>query len=396
MNKGFLEEFAYLDPVLSQYQHRQKLQKLVTTYIPQMYSNKETKEVAPVVHTTYNIIVSTGRTSSRGGNLYPSCNMQQVDPRVRNCFEPREGFLMGSSDYSAMELGTAAQRCINLFGSSVLGDIINEGIDAHEFLGAQIAYHTDDNFRASFDGVNADTYTIYKAFHALLDDESGMFEDFWKHYRKFAKPTGLGFPGGLGPDTFRQYAKDTYGVTVDLATAKNLRSIWLDTFPEFNQYFNWIKKQCIDRRNSGGTFVDEDGKSKKITKYAYTTPFGLYRAGCGYCSAANGAALQGFSAEGAKLAVYSTLRECYDFSKESTLYGNVFPLAFIHDETLYEIKEDDHIQERIDRIEQLMVDAMMVITPNVQARVETALMRRWDKFAEPVHDDQGNLTVWTP
>lgn len=392
--KEFYEAYWHLDPVIEQFRNRQKLQKLVTTYIPQM--KDETGAFSEVIHTWYDVIKRTGRTSSKSSDKYPSANFQQMDPRVRNCYIPREGYGFCSIDYDGMELGTAAQRCINLFGFSKLGNLINSGIGPHEYLGAQIAYATDEGFKASFGNAVPSKDFIYEAFYAFKDHEDPELKKFYKHYRTFAKPTGLGFPGGLGPDTFIQYAKDTYGVVVDKATAKQLKQIWLETFPEFSQYFEWINKQCIDHRNSGRLYTDDDGRTRKKTTYAYSTTFGMHRAGADYCAAANGAALQGFSAEGAKLGVLDVVRNCFDPSQGSVLYGRMFPIAFIHDEQLSEVLLDDLTHEVCHEASRLMVNAMQAITPDVKAGASPVLMRRWDKRAEAVYDENGRLTFWEP
>ena len=41
-----------------------------------------------------------------------------------------------------------------------------------------------------------------------------------------------------------------------------------------------------------------------------------------------------------------------------------------------------------------MCQGMRIITPDVQAKSEPALMRRWNKAAETVLDENGRLMVW--
>ena len=71
-----------------------------------------------------------------------------------------------------------------------------------------------------------------------------------------------------------------------------------------------------------------------------TSPLGMYRAGASYCAAANGAALQTPTAEGAKGAVFDVARACCDPEEKSILLG-CRPLLFVHDELILEIPEDD-------------------------------------------------------
>jgi hypothetical protein len=254
------------------YSERKRLEKIVTSYLPHLYTEDpdvpeaETdkqkadpyygKKPAERAHSSYSVLKRTGRTSSYSSKHFPSFNGQQVDPRIRPCIIPEEGYLFFSVDYSGMELGSTAQFCLNTFGYSVMSEKINAGVDLHAYLGAQIAFELDPEFREGVmeyvtnDESSRDTAhkvfmstkgskaacwsdsfrSTFKATHPE-EEEEPTWGDFFKHYRKFAKPTGLGFPGGLGAGTFVSYAKSSYGVTVDLDTAKLLRQVWFDTYP---------------------------------------------------------------------------------------------------------------------------------------------------------------------
>jgi hypothetical protein len=381
MTMDFFEAHKDKDPLLGEYFHRQKLQKLVTTELPRL---KWEGQPSIVVHPGYDYLKSTGRISSRASKMYPSLNVQNVDPRARGCFIPREGFLLFSIDYTGMELGTTAQVCYSLFGHSVMRDKINANIDLHAYLGSQLAYHLSDVFRGECQEKGwEEPDAIYEAFGALSKSDKKEDKDFFKHWRKFAKPTGLGFPGGLGPKTFVDYARATYGVEVDLETAKQLREIWRGTYPEMVEYFEYINTQCGDK-------YQED-------KYAYMSPMGMYRAGCDYCAVANGMALQTPSAEGALLSVFNIVRACYDPSMNSFIGGgSIRPIAFVHDEVVGEVYDDQYAPERVNEVARIMVESMRAITPDVTPRAQACLMRRWDKSAEPVYDLNGRLIVWEP
>ena len=88
--------------------------KLVTTELPRMRAGR--------VHPRYRILVETGRTSSHGNKktdknpAYPAVNIQQIDPRVRPAYVPSPGHVLCAIDYSFIELVSAAQKCIDLFG----------------------------------------------------------------------------------------------------------------------------------------------------------------------------------------------------------------------------------------------------------------------------------------
>ena len=374
--KAVLDEIAHLSPTLQEYQHRAALQKLVTTDLPRMQGK--------VIHPNFNVVVETGRTSSYANDkpLYPSCNIQNPHPLVRPVFKARKGFVLCSCDYSYAELCTLAQTNYDLFGHSVHRDIINQGLDPHSFLGASLAYFLDPKFHRACDKERLkDKWDWNRGFLKCEKSKDPSLQEFFATYRKLAKPTGLGYPGGLGPAKFVQYAWDNYKVRVTEEQGVQLRDLWFDTFPEMREYFQHINVGCTDSHNDG--------------LYCYDTPMGLHRAGASYCAAANGLGLQSPTAEGATLAVWDVVRAAYDPTEKSDLKG-CYPLAFIHDELLVEIPDDGYASKRANEVARRMVASFSLLTPDVTIRATPVLMRRWHKEAKQVFDAQGNLIVWKP
>ncbi len=64
------------------------------------------------------------------------------------------------------------------------------------------------------------------------------------------------------------------------------------------------------------------------------------------------------------------------------LLDGCLPLAFIHDENLTAIPDDDLLTVRALLTSKLMVQAMQIHMPDVLIKAEPALMRRWTKAAE--------------
>ena len=386
---GWFEETQGLDPILDLYTHRQSLQKLVSTELPRTEWPKGSGILSPVVWTSYDPIKSTGRTSSAASKNYPSYNSQNADPRIRKVFVPRPGFLLCSCDYTAMELCTLGQTALQMLGKSTHIEMINQGIDNHAYLGAQLAFHLNPDFTRFCNGTT-DRFDIYQKFMSLKKSPDEAQRAMFKHYRTFAKPTGLGYPGGLGAKTFIAYAKAGYGITVSLDLAKELKKIWFVAYPEMQDYFDAITEYLQDDRNVG----EEREDGRKDTLYRYTSPLGMLRSGCRYTEICNGLGLQTPSAEGAKFAVWMVTRACFDPSQnEPLLYGRSFPTAFIHDEILAEVPiETAH--ESSNRIGEIMCEAFQVVTPDVKMKANPVLMRRWDKAAEPVFGDNGKLIPW--
>jgi len=409
----WLTDFAYLDPTLEQYQHRQKLQKLLNTDLPRMTlpdaEGKHTNIPAERIHPEFNVLVSTGRTSSSASTLYPSGNAQNFHPKARQCIVPPEGYGILSIDYRQLELCTLAQKCYDLFGASVLRDKINAGVDTHAFLGGAIAYNLDNDFRKACDDGGATSIDdIYEAFKPLKKHEDENLSELYDKYRKFAKPTGLGYPGGLMPRTFIAYAKKLYGLVVDFDTAKLLREVWLQVYPEMDQFFDWVKNNCEDNRNGPvkrkvKRKIEGEIKEFEIDSplYAYTSPLGLHRAGCTFTEVANGIGLQSPSADGALIAVMNVSRACYDTSLGSILLDDANgvryrPQAFIHDEILGIIRLDDNTHEIAEEVARIMEASMKEVCPDVSIRTDKALMLRWHRDAEPVKGPDGRIALWTP
>ncbi len=433
--------YSALDPLLAIWSEKKALRKIITDYLPKMYYTDENGVEAPatIIRGSFYPLCLTGRSSSSASKFYPSRNEQNVDPRVRPCTVPRDGNLIISTDYSGMELGTLAQKCFDLFGHSVMADNINSGIDNHAYLAAQIAAAMDVNLSrlVAERKITKDKNAIFELFSTFKDnkneciyptfcenfkemyrqneskelDRPVLWSDFWKYYRTLAKPTGLGFPGGLGAATMVAYAKGTYKVDLTLEVAQQLREVWLETYPEMRQYLDWVNTHCKDQFHLPVQIEQDDGTTKKHTYYAYDTPRGMHRAKCGYCETANGSGLQAPSAEGALEGLYRVQKAMWLAGYEGPLQSikdfltgvdpqgllkNCFPINFLHDEIIWESPHDDKVGDRVRLVEAIMVKAMEEITPNVKAGAESAAMYRWDKKAEPVWDDNGNLLPWSP
>lgn len=372
-----------LDPTFDEFIDRNEIKKLVTTTLPMMRQGRN--------HPKYRVLVKTSRTSSYGNSkkdknpAYPSGNIQQIDPRVREAYVADPGHVLCSIDYNFIELVSAAQKCLDLFGHSVLADKINAGFDPHAYLGAGLARKLDPAFKAS-----ANSDENYHSFVARRKEDPKWGD----HWRGLAKPTGLGFPGGLGARTFVAYAKSTYGVdlikiagSMDAAIelAKTLKAEWLDLYPEFQDYFNWVNRECVDVEWSIGP----------ERRYCYVSPHGTVRRNCFYTECTNGAALQTATAEGAKIALYMLAKAMHDSSVGSSLLG-CHQVAFIHDEVILQLPLDDFMHERAFEAAALFREGMSQVMTKVKVGAEPALMMRWNKAAKTVYDKNNRLIPWFP
>lgn len=332
------------------------VEKMLSTYVPVLLQGARTP-----INPGWNVLVATGRTSCREPNL-------QNLPRkggIRECFVPRAGWLYAAADYSTLELCALAQVCLDLFGWSNMADALREGQDLHVRMAANIL------------GV---PYEEAITRHLAGDEEVA-------EKRQLAKAANFGYPGGLGAEKFQTYARDSYGVVIDLDTSRDLKGTWLETWPETRQFFDNVNAQ-LGYRDS---FTLEQLRSGRL------------RGEVGYCDGCN-SYFQGLAADGAKAAMWLLAQECYlgfgdawprDGRAPSPLYGARM-VAFIHDEFLLEVRDDANAGAAGDRLAAVMVEGMARYIPDVPVKAEPVLMRRWLKGAKTTRDANGTLIPWTP
>jgi DNA polymerase-1 len=332
------------------------VEKMLGTYVPVLEQGTRTP-----INPGWNVLVATGRTSCREPNL-------QNLPRkggIRECFVPRAGWLYAAADYSTLELCALAQVCLDLFGWSHMADALRAGHDLHVRMAANIL------------GISYE-----EAITRYLAGDEEVAEK-----RQLAKAANFGYPGGLGAEKFQAYARDSYGVHIDLDTSQDLKRTWLETWPETRPFFEHVNQQIGYR----GSFTLEQVRSGRL------------RGDVGYCDGCN-SYFQGLAADGAKAAMWRITQECYlgfgdawprDGRAPSPLFG-ARVVAFIHDEFLIEVRNDANAGAAGDRLAAVMVEGMARYIPDVPVKAEPVLMGRWLKGAKTTRDANGTLIPWTP
>ena len=400
VDSEFLDDHAHLCKELELLRQRESLQKIATTELPRMCIRDEDQNPiadADIVHPMFDSIKATGRSSSMASKLLPSFNGQNVHPLVRPCYIPRDGYLLFSIDYSYMELCTFAQACHSIFGYSKLAEIINAGADPHAWLGSMLASRVDQAFGLWVADTGTDPYSAFMSLKGGNDEQKAYF----KKWRNMAKPTGLGFPGGLSPKTMVAFAKATYHVEMSEELATECREAWFDALPEARAYLReWVPDQgdpwnTITRKRTNR----QTGEEEMVTEQAlgYFSPFGMHRAGADYCAVANGKGLQTWSGDGFLAAFCAVVRLTHDYSLGHPLLGKVHPLIPIHDEIVGEVLDDGNAGEYATQVAEIMVENFSTVLPDVKIKAQPVLMRRWDKNAEPVFDSvTKKLIPWEP
>ena len=341
---------TYSAPIAKQWSSYAHDEKILNTYFKTLGS------VRDVIRTEYNAVVDTCRTSSRGSKLLPAVNMQNL-PRsggVREALIARSGYVLCSIDYGSLELVCTAQQLYNVYGKSSMMEALNKGdapVDMHSILGAYLM------------GNSLGSTVSYEEFVKNKKNPE------YKNYRQLAKPINLGYPGGIGPKRMIVMAKDMYDVDLDYTYAVQLKTTFLSLYPELDLFLN----RDASMLKTGQKIVYKAGtpEEKKAPEYSYIVN-GVKRAGCTYNAACNGFLMQTPAAIGTKRMLWRAGQAI--INNES-----IYLLAFIHDELLLEIKDDENLENNVEKMSYIMIDAMKEILPDVRVSVEADVGPIWKK-----------------
>ena len=373
------------DEVLKRFADIGVYEKVLSAFVSRMEGNEK-------MYSSYSTVKSTGRTSSSGSSFYPSLNIQQLPRTVegvtydlRNCFVPRKGFKILSIDYAGLELSSTAHQLYSVYGKSKMREVVNGGdtpVDMHSVLAAYIQKISYDEF---------------------ISRKKEL-----KHVRTLAKPINLGFPGGLGFDTMRKLLymagiktkfkilhkatrkedlvyflynldapdlriarlnKDEWGLVQDELV--ELKRKFFSLYPELEDFLKHKHKSYIMTgktkwaKNDYGEWELEDVYKYKVGSFE--------RSWCTYTAFCNGFLMQSPAAQGAKGAVSAICKEFYG-------HKDLIPKAFIHDEILFEVREDR--EDLIEKAAYIMIDEMQKVLKSVRITVEASLANEWTKTGE--------------
>ena len=304
-----------------------KYNKAQSTYIDKLWEGVEGN-----MHADFRVLgAKSGRTSCARPNL----QNQARGGGIRECFVPRPGHVYVLCDYDSQETRTLAQACQYLLGRSSLAEKYQADPD----------YDPHTNFASQLIGIS------YQEAMALKAEGDELILE----RRQQAKAANFGFPGGLGAETFKSYARG-YGVRLTTEQARDLKDAWLQSIPEMPEYFSLVSELV----KAGG--VIEQCVSGRL------------RGGCTYTSAAN-TYFQGLASEASKTAAWLVSRACYDGT--GPLYGSR-PVMLIHDELILESPEED-AEDAAKELQTLMLQAMTLWCPDVPARATPQISKRWTK-----------------
>lgn len=346
-----LEQLGDVVKEFADYSELRHLEKMIENYI-EPYAND-------TVHPRFVPLVTTGRTGCRAPNVQnvPRKDKSRGDEAFRTMFEARPGRVLGTVDYSQLELCTLAATIRVMFPDThcTLGKAIDDGMDVHCITGALISGMTYEQMIAG----------------KKAKDEKVL------HYRQSAKAANFGLPGGLGGVAFVGYAKANYGLEIGLKQAWQYIGGWKRAWPEVPAHY--LKRSAdLSDASPTGTF----------TSYTIT---GREKANCIYTEGSN-YRFQGLAADGAKAALWSIWKEAmlgWYWSQTTGIgYGQEYrdsPLNqtrlvnFVHDEIVAEHPEGDQGKAALARQEQIMVAEMTRICQNkIKISVESNLSSAWE------------------
>lgn len=316
-------------PALEALQARKKAENAMR-YVPLLLSGTR-RPIMPGI----NPLLENGRCSYRSApGQARGAGLQQL-PRhggVRECFVPRPGMAFVAGDWSQAELRNLAQVQIDWFGESRLAEAFRQGIDPHTMLACQL-------LDAPYE----------QGLHLKRSGDERFGE-----VRRLAKEANFGFPGGMGIERFVGRCRKYDLWHVDEATARRLKGGWRRL---------WRMQPYFDRvRSLGATIVQPRS--------------GRVRGGMGYCDACN-TFFSGPVADAAKDATFwsSYLAWCVP---ASPLFGARLAW-FLHDELCFEVPHE-RAEAAAAALEDVMIRAMVEITPDVPAEADMRIMRdRWEE-----------------
>ena len=337
-----IEAAARTNPALLPLTVISKVGHYLDTYAPWL-----TLGCTEPVHPRYDVIKTSGRCSA----FKPPVQQYPRKGGVREAWQPLPGRLFVSADLGTAELCALAQINLEWFGQSAMADAIIAGKDLHLDMAAAIK------------GIS---YDEMAAWYATGDEEA---DDL----RTLAKAAGFGYPGGLGPEAFCDFAFDTYGVVLTVAEARALKATWLKKYPEMRLYFDKISKLC---GGYGGTFT-------------HTLKTGFVRGRVGFTDGANHP-FQHYVACIVKSASWRVVRACFT-EPDSPLYGSRLVIN-MHDELVLS-SPAALAPAGGDELSRIMIACSKLLLPDVPMQAEPAISRVWSKSAKTVRNAAGELQI---
>jgi DNA polymerase-1 len=319
-----LEKMRDMHPVVPMLFDYRELSKLLGTYIdaiPPLLDDKSRLHTRFIQSGT-----TTGRMASENPNLQNIPIKSELGKKIRDAFVAEKGFKLAAFDYSQIELRIAAF----LSGDEKLIDIFKKGDDVHRSVAA----------------------FVFKI----------KPEEVTHEMRRRAKVINFGIIYGMGVLALKQ------NLGTSREEAQSFLNDYFATFSTLAAYLDRIKAETA-RKGYTETFF---GRRRYFEGIKSKIPY--VRASAERM--AINAPIQGTEADIIKLAMIKV----DEYIREAKLENDVFPLLQVHDELIYEIKEDkvDEVSKEIEKIMESIVDPKDI--KGVVLKAEAAVGDNWGEL----------------
>ncbi len=321
-----LEKFKDLHPIISHILEYRELQKLLSTYIdniPEMLDKDDR------LHTSLRQSgTTTGRMSSTNPNVQNIPIKTSLGRAIRHAFIAENNFVLASFDYSQIELRIAAI----LSGDEKLLEIFRNEEDVHTAV-------------ASY---------VFGVEHQKVD----------KTMRAKAKVINFGILYGMGVNALRQ----NLGGTRDEA-----QEYYNEYFKKFSGLASYLDRVKADAKRKGYTET-LFGRRRPLEGMNSSLPYIRAQAE----RMAINAPIQGTAADIIKLAMVAIA----EFIKKENLGAGIRMLLQVHDELLFEIRED-LVATLAPKIRNFMEEVMpKEKSRDVVCRANAAYGKSWGEMKE--------------
>lgn len=316
-----LEKLRDSHEIISYIEEYRELEKMRNTYIDVLPGLAH--EDSQRIHTTYNqAVAATGRLSSSDPNLQNIPIRTSLGKEIRKAFVSKPGYKLIALDYSQFELRIVA----SLAEDDRLIDIFKKGEDVHTATAAII--HNID------------------------------IKDVTKDIRRTAKEVNFGVLYGMGAFGLSQRTN------LSMAEAKEFIDTYFEKFSEVKDYLDvtletaklsgytetlFGRKRHIPELMSANTQIRNSGE-----RMAINMP------------------IQGTQADAVKIAMINVA----DYIEKNNLDGDVNMLLQVHDELVFEVK-DDQTEKIAEKLKEIMEDVIELKVPVI---VEPRIGDRWGEL----------------
>jgi len=292
-NEAVLHSLVDEHEVIPKILEYREYQKILSTYVDPLLKLAQRDEKSRIYTSFIQTGTATGRLSSKDPNLQNIPVRSKLGRSVREAFVAKEGYKLVSIDYSQIELRLLA----HFSKDAALMDAFNNKVDIH----------------------------LATAIKLFGEEEA-------QEKRSFAKSVNFGLLYGMGPK------KLSTELGISSAEAKEIISNYFASFPTVKQFLEGIQERVkIDG------YVETILKRRRI--FDYDNANGMQKAA--FMRESVNTVFQGSAADLIKLSMI----QIDSMIREEEL--DAFMLLQIHDELIFEIKE-----EKVNEITKRFVDVM--------------------------------------